>query len=151
MTNQAAIARYRKSGYREFGRHAAYYEDGGDALRFEKRLGRAARVTPRDTEMQSDRRTQLSTAPLTPVGESVLMAAVRKRGHRPAFRVITCPGGSRLDFRLRPRRVMLMTIRRPSEMIRDGGCAETYAVAGTACMTARVAARRGAVIRKGHQ
>jgi ribosomal protein S18 acetylase RimI-like enzyme len=37
-TNHAAISRYRKSGYREFGRHRAYYEDGGDALRFEKRL-----------------------------------------------------------------------------------------------------------------
>ena len=37
-TNAAAISRYRKSGYREFGRRAAYYEDGGDALRFEKPL-----------------------------------------------------------------------------------------------------------------
>jgi len=37
-TNHAAIARYRKSGYREFGRLRRYYEDGGDALRFEKRL-----------------------------------------------------------------------------------------------------------------
>ena len=37
-TNHAAIARYRKSGYREFGRRRRYYEDGGDALRFEKRL-----------------------------------------------------------------------------------------------------------------
>jgi ribosomal protein S18 acetylase RimI-like enzyme len=37
-TNAAAIARYRKSGYRQFGHHAAYYEDGGDALRFDKRL-----------------------------------------------------------------------------------------------------------------
>jgi ribosomal protein S18 acetylase RimI-like enzyme len=37
-TNHAAISRYRKSGYREFGRHRGYYEDGGDALRFEKRL-----------------------------------------------------------------------------------------------------------------
>lgn len=36
--NDNAIARYRKSGYQEFGRHARYYEDGGDALRFEKRL-----------------------------------------------------------------------------------------------------------------
>ena len=36
--NHAAISRYRKSGYREFGRHKSYYEDGGDALRFEKRL-----------------------------------------------------------------------------------------------------------------
>jgi ribosomal protein S18 acetylase RimI-like enzyme len=36
--NAAAISRYRKIGYREFGRHARYYEDGGDALRFEKRL-----------------------------------------------------------------------------------------------------------------
>jgi ribosomal protein S18 acetylase RimI-like enzyme len=38
VTNHAAISRYRKSGYREFGRLRAYYEDGGDALRFEKRL-----------------------------------------------------------------------------------------------------------------
>jgi len=37
-TNHAAISRYRKSGYREVGRHARYYQDGGDALRFEKRL-----------------------------------------------------------------------------------------------------------------
>jgi ribosomal protein S18 acetylase RimI-like enzyme len=36
--NHAALARYRKSGYREFGRLRKYYEDGGDALRFEKRL-----------------------------------------------------------------------------------------------------------------
>jgi ribosomal protein S18 acetylase RimI-like enzyme len=36
VTNAAAISRYRKSGYREFGRHPAYYQDGGDALRFEK-------------------------------------------------------------------------------------------------------------------
>jgi ribosomal protein S18 acetylase RimI-like enzyme len=41
-TNAAAISRYRKSGYREFGRHARYYEDGGDALRFEKRLTSAS-------------------------------------------------------------------------------------------------------------
>jgi ribosomal protein S18 acetylase RimI-like enzyme len=41
-TNTAAISRYRKSGYREFGRHARYYEDGGDALRFEKLLAPAA-------------------------------------------------------------------------------------------------------------
>jgi ribosomal-protein-alanine N-acetyltransferase len=38
QTNHAAIARYRKSGYREFGRRRRYYEDGGDALRFEKPL-----------------------------------------------------------------------------------------------------------------
>ncbi len=37
-TNAAAISRYRKSGYRQFGHHARYYRDGGDALRFEKRL-----------------------------------------------------------------------------------------------------------------
>jgi ribosomal protein S18 acetylase RimI-like enzyme len=36
--NHAAIARYRKSGYREFARVPHYYEDGGGALRFEKRL-----------------------------------------------------------------------------------------------------------------
>jgi ribosomal protein S18 acetylase RimI-like enzyme len=38
VTNHAAISRYRKSGYREFSRLRRYYEDGGDALRFEKRL-----------------------------------------------------------------------------------------------------------------
>src|SRR5438105_11111115 len=37
-TNHPAISRYRKSGYHQFGRQARYYEDGGDALRFEKRL-----------------------------------------------------------------------------------------------------------------
>jgi ribosomal protein S18 acetylase RimI-like enzyme len=36
--NHRAIARYRKSGYREFGRHEHYYEDRGHALRFEKAL-----------------------------------------------------------------------------------------------------------------
>jgi ribosomal protein S18 acetylase RimI-like enzyme len=36
--NQRAIARYRKAGFREFGRRQAYYQDKGDALRFEKRL-----------------------------------------------------------------------------------------------------------------
>jgi ribosomal protein S18 acetylase RimI-like enzyme len=38
QANHAAISRYRKSGYREFGRHRRYYQDGTDALRFEKRL-----------------------------------------------------------------------------------------------------------------
>jgi ribosomal protein S18 acetylase RimI-like enzyme len=42
VTNHAAISRYRKSGYREFSRLRRYYEDGGDALRFEKRLHLAA-------------------------------------------------------------------------------------------------------------
>jgi ribosomal protein S18 acetylase RimI-like enzyme len=36
--NDPALALYRKSGYRQFGRHAHYYEDKGHALRFEKRL-----------------------------------------------------------------------------------------------------------------
>lgn len=38
QTNAAAISRYRKAGYAELGRRRAYYEDGGDALRFEKRF-----------------------------------------------------------------------------------------------------------------
>jgi ribosomal protein S18 acetylase RimI-like enzyme len=37
--NSRAIARYEKSGYRLFGRHRKYYDDRGDALRFEKALG----------------------------------------------------------------------------------------------------------------
>jgi ribosomal protein S18 acetylase RimI-like enzyme len=37
--NTRAIARYEKSGYRLFGRHHDYYDDNGDALRFEKVLG----------------------------------------------------------------------------------------------------------------
>jgi ribosomal protein S18 acetylase RimI-like enzyme len=43
VKNRQAIALYRKTGYREFARRAAYYEDGGDAIRFEKRLGRPPR------------------------------------------------------------------------------------------------------------
>jgi ribosomal protein S18 acetylase RimI-like enzyme len=38
--NHGAIKVYRKAGYHEFGRHNHYYEDRGDALRFEKRLTR---------------------------------------------------------------------------------------------------------------
>jgi ribosomal protein S18 acetylase RimI-like enzyme len=49
VANAAAIARYRKSGYRQFGRLGAYYEDGGDALRFEKSFGGTA-GTGRDTK-----------------------------------------------------------------------------------------------------
>jgi ribosomal protein S18 acetylase RimI-like enzyme len=44
-TNAAAIARYRKSGYREFERRRAYYEDGGDAIRFEKPLSPLSRAS----------------------------------------------------------------------------------------------------------
>lgn len=36
QSNRRAISRYRKSGYRKFGRYPGYYEDGGHALRFEK-------------------------------------------------------------------------------------------------------------------
>ncbi len=36
--NAVAIRRYERSGYRCTGRAAAYYEDGGDALRYEKRI-----------------------------------------------------------------------------------------------------------------
>ena len=36
--NDRAITRYEKSGYRPFGRHRDYYDDHGDALRFEKPL-----------------------------------------------------------------------------------------------------------------
>ena len=38
VSNHAAISRYRKEGYQEFGHRRRYYDDGGDALRFEKRL-----------------------------------------------------------------------------------------------------------------
>ena len=41
--NTRAIARYEKSGYRLFGRHRDYYDDHGDALRFEKPLDAAPR------------------------------------------------------------------------------------------------------------
>ena len=41
--NTRAIARYEKSGYRLFGRHRDYYDDHGDALRFEKPLVRELR------------------------------------------------------------------------------------------------------------
>lgn len=38
VDNAPAIARYDKAGYRRYGRRAAYYDDGCDALLFEKRL-----------------------------------------------------------------------------------------------------------------
>jgi ribosomal protein S18 acetylase RimI-like enzyme len=41
--NTRAIARYEKSGYRLFGRHHDYYDNHGDALRFEKPLDREHR------------------------------------------------------------------------------------------------------------
>jgi len=40
--NSRAIARYEKSGYRLFGRLRDYYDDHGDALRFEKPLAGSA-------------------------------------------------------------------------------------------------------------
>ena len=40
--NTRAIARYEKSGYRLFGRQHAYYDNGDDALRFEKPLDGSA-------------------------------------------------------------------------------------------------------------
>ena len=36
--NLGAIALYRRAGFREFGKLPGYYEDGGLALRFERRL-----------------------------------------------------------------------------------------------------------------
>jgi ribosomal protein S18 acetylase RimI-like enzyme len=42
--NTRAIARYEKSGYRLFGRRRRYYDDGGDALRFDKPLGTRRRA-----------------------------------------------------------------------------------------------------------
>jgi ribosomal protein S18 acetylase RimI-like enzyme len=44
--NAAAIARYRKAGYIQFGAHREYYADKGDALRLEKRLSPPASRTP---------------------------------------------------------------------------------------------------------
>jgi len=41
--NSRAIARYQKSGYRLFGRHRDYYDNHGDALRFDKPLGAESR------------------------------------------------------------------------------------------------------------
>lgn len=45
--NTRAIGRYETSGYRLFGRHHHYYADRGDALRFEKALGRNPQKTRR--------------------------------------------------------------------------------------------------------
>jgi ribosomal protein S18 acetylase RimI-like enzyme len=43
--NTRASSRYEKSGYRLFGRHRRYYDDGGDALRFDKPLSGAKSST----------------------------------------------------------------------------------------------------------
>jgi len=45
--NTRAIARYEKSKYRLFGRHRRYYDDGADALRFEKVLSARNNHPPR--------------------------------------------------------------------------------------------------------
>jgi len=50
--NTHAIARYEKSGYRQFGRHRDYYDDHADAFRFEKPLAEEPR-----------RRSAVSTVP----------------------------------------------------------------------------------------
>jgi ribosomal protein S18 acetylase RimI-like enzyme len=47
--NNRAIGRYEKSGYRLFGRHRDYYDNHGDALRFEKALGMEPRQRKRVT------------------------------------------------------------------------------------------------------
>lgn len=44
--NTAAIALYKRNGYREFGVYADYYEDHMEALRLEKRLGAAGHGAP---------------------------------------------------------------------------------------------------------
>jgi len=41
--NTRAIARYEKTGYRQFGRYRAYYDDNVDALRFDKALSEKSR------------------------------------------------------------------------------------------------------------
>jgi [ribosomal protein S18]-alanine N-acetyltransferase len=52
--NAPAIALYEKSGFRQFGEHEDYYEDGATALRYEKTLdprsgeSRARELGPRD-------------------------------------------------------------------------------------------------------
>jgi ribosomal protein S18 acetylase RimI-like enzyme len=40
--NHSAIKVYRRAGYHEFGRYHHYYQDRGDALRFEKQLSEAS-------------------------------------------------------------------------------------------------------------
>jgi len=52
--NATALGRYRKGGYVMFGRYSGYYADGGDALRFEKRLtARRSRSTGRSRQKVS--------------------------------------------------------------------------------------------------
>ena len=69
--NTRAIARYEKSGYRLFGRHRDYYDDHGDALRFEKPLDAAPPSRP-------PRRARA----LAPSRESTLMVDMRRQHSR---------------------------------------------------------------------
>jgi ribosomal protein S18 acetylase RimI-like enzyme len=57
--NTRAIARYKKSGYRLFGRHYDYYDDHTHALRFEKPLGSKARPGPAPSQKKSDSRARI--------------------------------------------------------------------------------------------
>jgi len=46
VDNTAAMALYERAGYRQIGRYPAYYEDRGDAWRYEKPLTPAGHSTP---------------------------------------------------------------------------------------------------------
>jgi ribosomal protein S18 acetylase RimI-like enzyme len=52
--NQRAITCYRKAGYRQYGRYERYYQDNGNALRFEKRVS-SSRFPERAARSPGDR------------------------------------------------------------------------------------------------
>jgi ribosomal protein S18 acetylase RimI-like enzyme len=73
--NTRAIARYEKSGYRLFGRHRDYYDDHGDALRFDKPL-----------DMEPRRRTMVSAGRSKTATRIGFDGAYRRRRSRQPFR-----------------------------------------------------------------
>jgi ribosomal protein S18 acetylase RimI-like enzyme len=68
--NARAIACYGKAGYREFDRIPRYYGNGGTALRFEKRIGRAGDSRERNVPVIRSRAAG-SAGSLSPVGRGL--------------------------------------------------------------------------------
>jgi len=75
QTNHAAIARYHKQGYQEFGRHRRYYDDGA------MHCG-STKIFSNHTKLA----VTMSLGGLTPASESVLMSpAMPECGDAPRF------------------------------------------------------------------
>lgn len=100
--NAAAMALYRRLGYREFGRHLGYYEDNADAIRLEKRIIGHAPATAREVPYYAQ------TTDFT-CGPAAMMMAMAAAG-------LEVPFSRRLEFELWREATSIYLISAP------GGC-----------------------------